>query len=104
MGKTTGTAGALDVCSGAHAAREASIPAGVRAGTAKPGSDAVMQTGPEQVAFMGRPAKLMGARRVIEFGSFTGYSSLALALAGAERITCAAVSKKFTGIARLYWQ
>ena len=62
-----------------------------------------MQIGPEQGAFMRLIVKLMGARRVIEFGTFTGYSSLSLALAGATRITCADVSKTYTDIARRYW-
>ena len=62
-----------------------------------------MQIGPEQGAFMALIVKLMGARRVIEFGTFTGYSSLAMALAGATRITCADVSREYTDIARRYW-
>jgi len=62
-----------------------------------------MQIGPEQGAFMGLIVRLMGAQRVIEFGTFTGYSSLAMALAGATRITCADVSKDYTDIARRYW-
>jgi caffeoyl-CoA O-methyltransferase len=53
---------------------------------------------------MGLLVKLMGAARVIEFGTFTGYSSLAMALAGASRITCADVSKEWTDIARRYWE
>ena len=44
-----------------------------------------MQIGPEQGAFMGLLVKLMGAKRMLEFGTFTGYSSLAMALAGATR-------------------
>ena len=71
--------------------------------TASLGSNAGMQIGPEQGAFMSLIVKLMGARRVIEFGTFTGYSSLAMALAGATRITCADVSKEFTDIARRFW-
>ena len=53
---------------------------------------------------MGLLVKLMGAKRVLEFGTFTGYSSLAMALAGATRITCADVSKEWTDIGRKYWQ
>ncbi|MEI7599203.1 MAG: class I SAM-dependent methyltransferase [Aestuariivirga sp.] len=103
MGKTIGLTGALEAYYAAHACREAPLLAELRAETAKLGSNAAMQIGPEQGAFMGLLVKLMGARRVIEFGTFTGYSSLAMALAGATRITCADVSKDFTDIARRYW-
>ena len=103
MGKTIGLTGALETYYAAHACREAPVLAELRAETAKLGSDAGMQIGPEQGAFMGLLVKLMGARRVIEFGTFTGYSSLAMALAGATRITCADVSKDFTDIARRHW-
>ena len=40
-----------------------------------------MQISPEQGQFMGLLIKLMGARRTIEVGVFTGYSALAVALA-----------------------
>ena len=103
MGKTIGLTGALETYYAGHACREAPVLAELRAETAKLGSDAAMQIGPEQGAFMALLVKLMGARRVIEFGTFTGYSSLAMALAGATRITCADVSKEFTDIARRSW-
>lgn len=104
MGKTIGLTGALEAYYAAHACREAPVLAELRAETAKLGSDAGMQIGPEQGAFMALLVKLMGARRVIEFGTFTGYSSLAMALAGAGHITCADVSEAFTDIALRYWQ
>ncbi|MFO1130657.1 MAG: class I SAM-dependent methyltransferase [Hyphomicrobiales bacterium] len=104
MGKTIGLTGALEAYYAAHASREAPVLGELRAETAKLGGDAQMQIGPEQGAFMGLLVKLMGARKVIEFGTFTGYSSLAMALAGAQHITCADVSKDFTDIARRYWQ
>lgn len=103
MGKTIGLTGALETYYAAHACREAPILAELRAETARLGSDAGMQIGPEQGAFMALLVKLMAARRVIEFGTFTGYSSLAMALAGATRITCADVSKAYTDIARRFW-
>jgi len=103
MGKTIGLTGALESYYAAHAFREAPVLTELRAETAKLGGNAGMQIGPEQGAFMGLLVKLMGARRVIEFGTFTGYSSLSLALAGATRITCADVSKEFTDIARRFW-
>jgi len=104
-GKTIGLTGALYDYYAAHAYREPQILAELRAETAnRLGDDAGMQIGPEQGAFMGLLVKLMGARRVIEFGTFTGYSALAMALAGAERIACADVSKEWTDIGRRYWE
>ena len=102
-GKTIGLSGLLYDFYAAHAYREPDILKELRAETAKLGGNAAMQIGPEQGAFMGLLVKLMGARRVIEFGTFTGYSSLAMALAGATRITCADISKEWTDIGRSYW-
>jgi predicted O-methyltransferase YrrM len=104
MGKTIGITGALEAYYAAHAYREPAILKELREETARLGGESVMQIGPEQGAFLSLIVKLMGARRVIEFGTFTGYSSLAMALAGATRITCADVSKEWTDIARRYWQ
>jgi caffeoyl-CoA O-methyltransferase len=103
MGKTIGLTGALEAYYAAHACREPAILRQLREETSRLGGESVMQIGPEQGAFMALLVKLMGARRVIEFGTFTGYSSLAMALAGADRITCADVSKEWTDIARRYW-
>ena len=103
-GKTIGLSGALYDYYAANAYREPEVLAELRAETAKLGGSAAMQIGPEQGAFMGLLVKLMGARRVLEFGTFTGYSALAMALAGATRITCADISKEWTDIGRRYWQ
>ncbi len=49
--------------------------------------------------------RLTGARRIIEVGTFTGYSSLVMALAlpeGGHILTCDA-SEEWTAIARRYW-
>ncbi len=103
MGKTIGLTGALYDYYAAHAYREPPVLGELRAETAKLGGNAAMQIGPEQGAFMGLLVKLMGAKRVLEFGTFTGYSALAMALAGAEKMTCADVSKEWTDIGRKYW-
>jgi O-methyltransferase len=68
--------------------------------------NAVMQIAPEQAAFLGLLIKMTGARRVIEIGSFTGYSALAMALAlpKSGRIVALDVSKEFTDIARRHWK
>ncbi|HEY8351724.1 MAG TPA: class I SAM-dependent methyltransferase [Sphingomonadales bacterium] len=60
----------------------------------------------EQAAFMQLLARATGARRYLEIGVFTGYSSLALALAMPEdaRIVACDVSAEWTAIARRYWE
>jgi len=64
-----------------------------------------MQIGPEQGAFMALLVKLTGARRILEIGTFTGYSSTAMALALPPdgRILCCDVSREWTDIARQAW-
>jgi caffeoyl-CoA O-methyltransferase len=64
-----------------------------------------MQISPEQGQFMGLLARLIGARRCLEVGVFTGYSSLALALALPDdaRIVACDVSEEWTSVARRYW-
>src|SRR6266571_2539207 len=60
--------------------REPAVMARLRAETEKlPGAG--MQIGPEQGQFMGLLVRLIGARRALEIGTFTGYSALAVALA-----------------------
>lgn len=65
-----------------------------------------MQISPEQGQFMALVARLIGARRCLEIGVFTGYSSLATALALPDdgRIVACDVSEEWTSIARRYWQ
>jgi predicted O-methyltransferase YrrM len=65
-----------------------------------------MQIGPEQGQFLRLLVELVGARRCLEIGTFTGYSSLsvALALPPDGSIVCCDVSEEFTAIARRYWQ
>ncbi|MBC8036738.1 MAG: class I SAM-dependent methyltransferase [Rhizobiales bacterium] len=103
-GKTIGLEGRLFEYYAANAYREPKILKELRAETAKMGGDANMQIGPEQGAFMGLLVKLMGAKRILEIGTFTGYSTLAMALAGNARITAADVSEEWTAIARRYWR
>jgi predicted O-methyltransferase YrrM len=64
-----------------------------------------MQIGAEQGAFMALLVKLTGARRIVEVGTFTGYSStvMALALPPDGRIVCCDVSREWTDIAREAW-
>ncbi|RZM74732.1 class I SAM-dependent methyltransferase [Leptolyngbya iicbica] len=65
-----------------------------------------MQIAPEQGQFMALLVQLMGVRRALEVGVFTGYSALAVALAlpnGGQLIACD-VSEEYTAIAQQYWQ
>lgn len=68
-------------------------------------SMARMQIAPEQGQFMQLLVGLMGARRYLEIGVFTGYSSLAVALAlpAGGRILACDVSEAWTSVARRYW-
>jgi predicted O-methyltransferase YrrM len=65
-----------------------------------------MQISPEQGQFMALLVRLTGARRCLEVGVFTGYSSLATALALPEdgRIVACDVSEEWTAVARRYWK
>jgi caffeoyl-CoA O-methyltransferase len=64
-----------------------------------------MQIGPEQGQFMALLVELMGARRTLEIGTFTGYSALAVALAlpADGRVVACDVSEEYTDVARRYW-
>lgn len=66
----------------------------------------MMQISPEQGQFMRLLVQMIGAKKTLEVGVFTGYSSLsvALALPADGKIIAADVSEEFTAIARRYWQ
>src|SRR5919201_1802144 len=74
--------------------------------TAKLGGIAMMQIAPEQGAFMTMLTRLIGARRAIEVGTFTGYSALCVArgLPADGRLLCLDVSDEWTSVARRYWE
>lgn len=65
-----------------------------------------MQISPEQGQFMGLLIELIGARKAIEIGTFTGYSGLciATALPAKGHLWCCDVSEEFTSLARKYWK
>ena len=67
--------------------------------------NAQMQIASEQGAFMALLVRITGARRILEIGTFTGYSSTAMALALPEggRVTCLDVSEEWTARARQAW-
>lgn len=68
--------------------------------------EANMQISPEQGQFMALLVKLMGARRCLEVGTFTGYSSTVVALALPEdgHMVCLDVSEEYTRHARDAWR
>lgn len=68
--------------------------------------DSQMQISPLQGQFMALLVKLMGARNTLEVGVYTGYSSLAVALALPEngRVVACDISSEYTDIAKPYWQ
>jgi len=74
--------------------------------TARLGDVAMMQISPEQGAFLTLLARLLGARRALEVGTFTGYSALCLArgLGDDGRVLTCDVSEEWTRIAREHWE
>lgn len=66
----------------------------------------MMQIAPEQGQFMALLVELLGARRILEIGTFTGYSALAMSLALPEegRLDTCDVDAETTAMARRYWQ
>jgi caffeoyl-CoA O-methyltransferase len=89
----------------AHSLRETDVQRELREKTASMPHGG-MQISPDQGQFMALIARLMGARRTLEVGVFTGYSSLSVALALPDdgRIVACDVSAEWTAIARGYWK
>ncbi len=73
--------------------------------TAALGPVSIMQIAVEQGAFLTLLARLMGARRAVEVGTFTGYSAICIARGLAEdgRLLCCDVNAEWTAIARRAW-
>lgn len=65
-----------------------------------------MQIGASQGQFLAMLAKLIGAKRYLEIGVFTGYSStvVAMALPDDGQVVACDVSEEFTSVARRYWK
>lgn len=84
--------------------REAPILRRLREETSKL-PNAGMQIAPEQGQFMALLIKIAGARKVLEIGTYTGYSALAMALAlppNGEIVACD-ISPEWTAVAARYW-
>ncbi|WP_136413838.1 class I SAM-dependent methyltransferase [Herbaspirillum sp. ST 5-3] len=84
--------------------REHAVLAELRAATLSH-PHASMQIAPEQGQFMALLVKMLGARRTLEIGVFTGYSALAVALALPDegRVIGCDISREYTDVARSYW-
>jgi len=65
-----------------------------------------MQIGPDQGLFLGLLVRMLDAKRVVEVGTFTGYSAMAMAMAlpTGGRVLCCDISEEYTSIARRYWK
>jgi predicted O-methyltransferase YrrM len=89
----------------AHGVREHPAQTALREAT-RTHAQAGMQIAPDQGQFMALLIKLLGARRAIEVGTFTGYSALtvALALPADGRLLACDISDEYTRIGRPFWQ
>jgi predicted O-methyltransferase YrrM len=85
--------------------REPEVLARLRAATS-PRPEAEMQIGPDQGQLLALLVRLIGARRCIEVGTYTGYSALAVALAlPADGVLYACdVSREFTAVGEPFWR
>jgi predicted O-methyltransferase YrrM len=89
----------------AHSARETAAQRELRAATRGiPGAG--MQIAPEQGALMQVLVRMLGAKRYLEIGTFTGYSALCVALAmpAGGRLVCCDLSDEWTSVARKFWR
>lgn len=88
-----------------HSLREHPAQAALREAT-RTHPHAGMQIAPDQGQFMALLVKLMGAKRTIEIGTFTGYSALAVALAlpADGRLLACDISDEYTRLGRPFWQ
>ncbi len=84
--------------------REPEVFRALRAETSRM-ENADMQIAPEQGQFMALLVELLGARRALEVGTFTGYSALwvASALPADGELVCCDISDDWTATARKYW-
>lgn len=85
--------------------REPEVLRALREETARhPESD--MQIAPEQGQFMALLCRMLGAKRTLEIGVFTGYSALSVALALPEdgQVVALDISEEYTRVAERYWE
>lgn len=87
-----------------HSVREPAILKELRAMTHQL-SESTMQISPEQGQLMGVLVRMLGAKKTLDIGTFTGYSSLvvALALPADGKVIALDVSEEWTSIAKQFW-
>lgn len=106
MLKATGFDEPLHAYLEAHRTPDDPVRVELRAETRRLGPIAGMQVAPEQGTFLALLVAALGARRVVEVGTFTGYSALCMAQSlppGGKLIACD-VSEEWTSVARRYWE
>ena len=88
-----------------HAVREPQVLRELRKATA-PVKWSGMQIGADQGNLMALLVKLMGAKRCLEIGTYTGYSALAVALALPKdgKIICCDISEEWTNVGKPFWK
>ena len=86
--------------------RESAVARDLRAHTFAATRAHRMQVSPEQGAFMQLLVRLLGARRTLEIGTFTGYSALVVAEALPDdgRLIACDVSEEWTAMGRAFWE
>src|SRR5436189_5203405 len=89
----------------AKTTRESKIAAELRAETMRI-PDGQMMTPPDTAALLGLIVRMIGAKRAIEVGTFTGYGSLAIASALPKdgKLICLDISEKRTAVGKPYWK
>lgn len=88
-----------------HSVRQTAVQKALARETAKLPM-ARMQSSPESAQFLGLLAASIGAKRIVEVGVFTGYATLAMAMAIPKngKIVALDVSEDYTNIARKHWK
>ncbi len=89
----------------ARTVRETAVQQQLRAETARLPQGG-MQIGADQGALFSLLVHLIGAKKAIEIGTFTGYSALSVAMALPDdgKLVCCDVSEEWTAIGRRHWQ
>ncbi len=88
-----------------HSLRENELQRELREVTAQQ-EQSNMQIAPEQGQFMALLVELLGAKRILEVGTFTGYSALCMAQAMPPQgeLVCCDINREWTDIAQTYWR
>jgi caffeoyl-CoA O-methyltransferase len=89
-----------------HSPRPGDVDAALIEATEALGDVEIMRLSTTQASFLGMLAQLLGARSVVEVGTFTGYSALHLArsIGPDGHLLCCDVSEEYTRIAREHWE